>query len=107
MARRSNLAGTHPAAPEPAERKERVAQEEPQARPTGRYAKATLTVRPDVLDEAKDGFWYLMAKGEYRSFAEYVTDALAAFNEQVRTDHLKGKKFPARPHAKLPTVQPR
>lgn len=96
--------------PEPTEQPE---QPEPPATPhqgrAGRYAKTTLTVRPKVLDEAKDGFWLMLGKGEYRTFAEYVSDALAMFNQHIQAEHNDGQPFPARPQTahKLPTITPR
>lgn len=96
-----------PQQPEPPEQPEPAVQS-----PTTsgkRYAKATLTVRPKVLDEAKDGFWFMLGKGEYRTFAEYVSDALAAYNQQLQAQHNGGQPFPARPQTanKLPTITPR
>lgn len=149
MARRSALAGAHPASghqpepeqpevqgpPEQPEREERDEQPEAtssqsvstadgsaesggsgrsgETRTTrtgstgrkGRSAKTTLTVDPDTLDEAKDGYWVALAHGRHRTFAEYVTAALEAYNQTMRETYTDGAEFPARPSGNLPTTQ--
>lgn len=71
----------------------------------GRSAKTTLTVDPDTLDEAKDGYWVALAHGRHRTFAEYVTAALEAYNQTMRETYTGGAEFPARPSGNLPTTQ--
>lgn len=155
MARRSALAGAHPASgqgvepeqqavpeqaerpevpeqPEPEERAERQASQNaspattsgdssrsgdsggsgdtrtastPEPKRTGRAAKTTLTVDPDVLAEAKDGYWVALSRGRHRTFAEYVTAALDAYNQAMRDEYTGGKEFPPRPSGNLPTTQ--
>lgn len=73
----------------------------------GRSAKTTLTVDPDVLDDAKNGYWFALGLGRYTTFAEYVTAALESHNEAIRQAYNEGKPFPVRPTTNLPTSQMR
>jgi hypothetical protein len=112
MARRSALAGSHPAGGtkpgagqgqnDPKNQNGQNVQ--PGRRRTGRGDKTTLTVAPDVLDEAKNGYWVAMQHGKHFTFAEYVTAALEAYNEAMRQELTKGKQFPQRPMNNLPTT---
>ncbi|GAA0651010.1 hypothetical protein GCM10010174_88400 [Kutzneria viridogrisea] len=77
------------------------------AKRAGRSAKTTLTVDPDVLDDAKNGFWFALGLGRYTTFAEYVTAALAAHNEAIRATYNEGEPFPQRPTTNLPTTHMR
>ena len=75
-------------------------------RPVGRHAKTTLTVEPDVLEDAKNGYWVTLGAGQHRTFAEYVTAALENYNQAMREEHTGGNPFPPRPTGNLPTTQP-
>lgn len=48
---------------------------------------------PDVLDDAKNGYWVAMKEGKHITFAEYVTAALRAYNEMIRQELAGGQEF--------------
>lgn len=64
--------------------------------------KTTLTVDVDVLDDAKNGFWFSLGVGKYVTFADYVTAALRSHNEMIRNTYNEGRPFPVRPTTNLP-----
>lgn len=72
------------------------------AGPAALPRKTTLTVDVDVLDDAKNGFWFSLGLGKYVTFADYVTAALRSHNEMIRNTYNEGQPFPVRPTTNLP-----
>ncbi len=104
--RRSILEGSHPALP----------QQPPPAMPTTpatdttgpiparpRRQKMTVNVSSDLVDQAKDAFW--VARGEYRSFAAWIEEALRRQIEATQAAHSLDE-LPPRPRGELPTGRP-
>ena len=107
--RRSILEGRHPAIPQESTPKTDTKPVMPATDTTGpipaqpRRQKMTVNVTSDLVDQAKDAFW--VARGEYRSFAAWIEEALRRQIEATRVAHSLDE-LPPRPRAELPTGRP-
>ena len=69
---------------------------------TGTTTKFSVTVDTEVLDEAKNAFWAAMAVGRYRTFGDFVNEAIADKTSALAKKLNGGADFPPRPSDNLP-----
>lgn len=117
--RRSALSGVHPAIPateetvtkpafQPAARRLAPAAEPPLSAttptaPESRSEKITLNIPASLISDAKDAYW--ADRGTYRTFSEWVGEALQRQIQDTMSRH-RLRELPPRPASGLPPGRP-
>ena len=73
----------------------------------GDRTKITVTMPRVTVERARSAYLNALAKGEARSFADYITKAVETYTRGVERSYNEGKEFEGIPAGVIPTNTPR